>query len=118
MVVANIAIPIGFLVAWINLPNHVKHPKDPLKSNKMNDPQTQTLMSIFIFLQLITVGFTVGGVQRFASHMSKVINGTINKIVVVLMIFSQLCLICLLATFFIFDLNSERDYLYLQIASV
>ena len=70
-------------------------------------------MSLFIFLQLITVCFTVGGVQRFASHMSKVINGTINKVIVVLMIFSQLCLICLLAMFFIFNLDKERDYLYL-----
>ena len=106
MVVANVAIPIGFLIAWINLSdenkefNHVTH-----------DPQTQTLMIFFILLQLITVCFTVGGVQRFASHMSKVINGTLNKVIVGLMIFSQLCFVCLLATFFIFDLNKVSEYI-------
>ena len=70
-------------------------------------------MSLFIFLQLITVCFTVGGVQRFASHMSKVINGTINKVIVALMIFSQLCLIGLLATYLILDLNKVREFIYL-----
>ena len=107
MVVANVAIPIGFLIAWINL----KDPIDPYVRHKSHDPQTQTLMSLFIFLQLITVCFTVGGVQRFASHMSKVINGTMNKVIVGLMIFSQLCFVGLLATFFIFDLNKVSEYI-------
>lgn len=50
--------------------------------------------------------------------MSKVINGTINKVVVIAMIVSQLCLIALLVMFFIFDIDSERELIYLQIASV
>jgi hypothetical protein len=45
--------------------------------------------------------------------MSKVINGTINKVIVALMIFSQLCLIGLLATYLILDLNKVREFIYL-----
>lgn len=47
MVVANIAVPIGFLIAWINL----KDPDpNPYVRHYSHDPQTQTLMSLFIFL--------------------------------------------------------------------